>query len=343
MSKYQFVDKGANLQSKGFIKDQVYEVKDRRPVPNEQGTFMFTVEGPGLVKPLVLREGTINREFALLSETVQQAPVQQVVPQAPQPSVQQQPQPVSNPVLAQQPLPQPQGVPIPQQPKVSAEQIVKTVENGIIHLESILKRIESKPQPQVVQTEQKGSVKDLLLSELLKLDFTACNIKIIKTEKDTSVSVIVDGLPPLSLTAKDVSEEEIVKMITQTFTESAMVVTSCREWIKRIQELNAEKEAEAKKAKESLEKAKKEAVKPADTKTETSKADSKAGGKKTTIPVEKKAEMEQKAADQASFVYEAPAEEDDLPIEEPSNDLTEFSAEEANQSGLSPDVEIFEL
>jgi hypothetical protein len=351
-SIWKFVSRGGNLESHGFLKDCQYTLDNRRPIKDDPDSFMYTVIGPGLAKALPLRETTIWKEFTLIqNDPVNPVPTgpatmaamnnQQSVP-AQQPLPQQTPvqqpiiPPVSGGVIPVGGQPATIAPPPVQAPKVTAEQIIQAIDNLGMHFDSVIKKIPAPVHnvPSIIGT----STKDLLLSELLKLDFVSCNIKIIKSDKDSSICVIVDSLPPLSHTAKDISAQDIVTKITSTFTEQAMLITSCREWVKAAQELNAKKEEEAKKLKKESE------AKPVVPKTETAKPA--AAGKSKSV-ADKKAEQETAVAQQAQMLIPEAGNEpegliDEYPVD--NGGSMEFPVEEsAIGNGLTPEVSDFIL
>lgn len=76
--KYKFLDKGANLQSKGLIINQDYEVSEKRM--HKSGVEIVSVIVPGL-EPIVIKVTTLEQEFKIvLPDAVCPPPIANTTP-----------------------------------------------------------------------------------------------------------------------------------------------------------------------------------------------------------------------------------------------------------------------
>jgi hypothetical protein len=311
-TKKVFMDNGGNFTSKGLIKGQVYEIGDRKESQSKPGSFMCTVMGPGLSAPINMWETTIEKEFS--SITAQQ-PVQQQIPISP----------VQTPT---QQVPQTQQSAQQGAPKPGVQDILLALDKLQIGIERQIKNITI---PAAIAPSNK-EVKDILLSELLKLDFNFLNIKLIKVENKVSMTLIMDGTEPLSITSKDLSAHSVVEAITGAFSEQSMVIRSIGDFRKRTAELLATKEQEAKAAAS--------APKP---KLDTPLASSVPEGPSTVKSrkaAAEKAAAEKAAAERVTAGMQAPIEDDP----EPDEPIMEADfTEERNNGGLTQETQDFHL
>ena len=305
MGKKVFLDNGANLTSKGLIKGETYEIGDKKESTSKPGMFMCTVSGPGLTAPVNMWESTILKEFADIKATIPaQSPAQTIQ------------QPVNQAQQAVQ-----QQVQQPSAPKAGVPEILQAIEKIGDHLSKKISAIEiSKPQ-----VSESAGKQDLLLSELIKLDFNFLNIKMIKADGKVSIVLVMDGTEPLSISSKDLSAESVVSAITSVMSEQSMIIRSIADFRKRTAELLATKEQEAKAAAKVPEKP---------------KADAPATVEGTSTVKSRRAAAE-KAAAQAAIAANPIASNEPEP-DEPEPDEPDFEAER-RAGGLTSETESFQL
>ena len=322
MSKsMKFLDNGANLTTKGLVKDRVYEISDPKESQKYPGRTLYVVAGGGLTAGVTMFAETLAAEFVDIA-TAQ--PIQQTLNMA---ATTIQAPPVTKPVPSGNGVPQnvPAGVPI----KVTAETILAEFKMFETKMDDKLARIESKIANQSpIKVQPATEAQDLFLSELVKLNYDFFTIKVVKSPTVTSMTIIADGVAPLSINAKDISAKQVVSAMTEALSETSLINASIKDYKARITELLAAKEAEAKAA-----------AKPAPVKTEASAAN-------TADKAKRKSAAEKAAAGKpvATPTAGSPFVDDEPDLDEPDDDSLEADfTEERAGNGLSAEVDEFQL
>jgi len=314
MGKIKFVSNEGNFTAKGYVLNEVYETGPRTESGKHPGKFYYSVKGRNVAG---INEWETNLflyfKFPSGSEEANQAnaylailkgtPVAPVVQTAP---IQQ------SPTIAPQ---QPSGTPV--QPTAPVMQVVPTAHISVAS---------TQVQDGRAVNSSKEVVRDILLAGLTNLDFQSLNLKLLKIEGKITLSVIVDGMPPLAINSGDISAASIVEQIVSTFSENALIVSTIREWNKSLKELQVDTEEKIKKAKEANVKADQPIVEtPKDAKKSR-------GAAKATIPVE------------TAIPNEPVAEEPTEPEEQiPGSDEFADVPPEDGGNGLDQDVEDYVL
>jgi hypothetical protein len=299
MSKIKFTLDSMNHTAKGYRLGEVYDTSERSESKKSPGKFAHTIKGIGLPDAGVREwedslftcfqfsdkspEYPMYKEFRAKHVVVQETPI--VQPQA------QVVAPVTQPVKEQ---PIVASAPIQEKTKES-QKVDNDAVRGII-----------------------GN--DILLAGLQKIDFASLQLTMMKLEGGKIlISFVLDGMPPLSFTAGDISSEQIVNEVVETFSESAIIISSIRSWKEALNVEEAKQKANVAAA----------AKKNAEPKEPT--AEKTKGGKKTTVAASITPE-------------EMPMDEpDDLPDEPASDEPDDDFGGESNPDGLSDGVKTFEL
>lgn len=315
MGKIKFVSNEGNFTAKGYVLNEVYETGPRTESGKNPGKFYYSVKGKNVAG---INEWETNLflyfKFPSGSEEANQAnaylailkgtPVAPVVQTAP---IQQ------SPTIAPQ---QPSGTPV--QPTAPITQVAPATHVSVAP---------TQVQDGRAVNSSKEVVRDILLAGLTNLDFQSLNLKLLKIEGKITLSVIMDGMPPLAINSGDISAASIVEQIVSTFSENALIVSTIREWNKSLKELQTDTEEKIKKAKEANVKADQPIVEaPKDAKKTRSVA-------KATTPVETAIPNEP--------IAEEPVEPDEEQVSEP--DAFADVPPEDGGNGLDQDVEDYVL
>lgn len=315
MGKIKFVSNEGNFTAKGYVLNEVYETGPRTESGKNPGKFYYSVKGKNVTginewetnlflyfkfpsnseeakqanAYLESLKGITTTPGTQVASPIQTAPVTQVAPV--------QTAPVQQPVISTPPV-----LPYELQTGIQAQKVTSAV-------------------------IEKNVTKDILLAGLTNLDFQSLNLKLLKIEGKITLSVIVDGMPPLAINSGDISAASIVEQIVSTFSENALIVSTIREWNKSLKELQVDTEEKIKKAKEANVKADQPIV-------ETPKDAKKSRGTaKATIPVETAIPNEP--------VTEEPIEPEEEQVSG-SDEFTDIPPEDEG-NGLDSDVEDYVL
>ena len=296
MGKIKFVSNEGNFTAKGYVLNEIYETGPRTESGKHPGKFYYSVKGKNVAG---INEWETNLflyfKFPSGSEEANQA----------------------NAYLATL-KGTPVATPAPVAQTASVAQVAPTAHVSIAP---------TQVQESRAVNSSKDVVRDILLAGLTNLDFQSLNLKLLKIEGKITLSVIVDGMPPLAINSGDISAASIVEQIVSTFSENALIVSTIREWNKSLKELQVDTEEKIKKAKEANVKADQPIIDaPKDTKKTR-------GTTKATTPVETAIPNEP--------VTGEPIEPEEEQVSEP--DAFADVPPEDGGNGLDPEVEDYVL
>lgn len=218
MGKIKFVDNAGNFTAKGYVLNEVYETGPRTESGKNPGKFFYKVTGKNVAGN---NEWETNLflyfKFPSNSEEANQANAYLATLKA---------------IPIAQPAPVAQTAPVAQ---VSSQPATQTMPTP-----SVIDTTPVTPVYQEVKPVVKTNERDILLAGLTSLDFQSLNLKLLKIEGKITLSIIVDGMPPLAINSGDISAASVVEQIVSTFSESAQIVSTIREWRKGLSELQAE-------------------------------------------------------------------------------------------------------
>lgn len=305
MGKVKFVSNEGNFTAKGYVLNEVYETGPRTESGKNPGKFYYSVKGKNVAG---INEWETNLflyfKFPSGSEEANQANAYLATLKG-------------TPVAT--PAPVAQTAPVAQ---VAPQQAIQPTAPAA-HVSIAPTQV----QDGRAVNSSKEVVRDILLAGLTNLDFQSLNLKLLKIEGKITLSVIMDGMPPLAINSGDISAASIVEQIVSTFSENALIVSTIREWNKSLKELQSDTEEKIKKAKEANVKADQPIV-------ETPKDAKKGrGAAKATVPVETAIPNEP--------IAEESAEPDEEQVSEP--DAFADVPPENEGNGLDPEVEDYIL
>ena len=311
MGKIKFVSNEGNFTAKGYVLNEIYETGPRTESGKHPGKFYYSVKGKNVAG---INEWETNLflyfKFPSGSEEANQANAYLATLKGTPVAT---PAPVAQTASVAQVAPQ-QVV----QSTASVAQVAPTAHVSIAP---------TQVQESRAVNSSKDVVRDILLAGLTNLDFQSLNLKLLKIEGKITLSIIVDGMPPLAINSGDISAASIVEQIVSTFSENALIVSTIREWNKSLKELQADTEEKIKKAKEANVKADQPIdATPKDTKKTR-------GTTKATTPVETAIPNEP--------VTEEPVEPEEEQVSEP--DAFADVPPEDGGNGLDPEVEDYVL
>lgn len=234
MGKVKFVDNAGNFTAKGYVLNEVYETGPRTESGKNPGKFYYNVKGKNVAGnnewetnlflyfkfPSNSEEANQANAYLAILKGTPTAPVQVTNAPITQATAQ---------IGTQPPTAVPQQEVYQQLPTV----VPKTQDNPYDMYPAQTQNVTS-------LVIEKEVTKDILLAGLTNLDFNSLNISILKTGGKITLGIIMDSLPVLKINSGNISATSVLEQIVSTFSESAQIVSTIREWRKGLSELQAE-------------------------------------------------------------------------------------------------------
>lgn len=250
MIKWKFSNAQGNHNAQGFVLGNDYEAT-RHESTKHVGRFFisFTIDG----NPINLWESDVVKFFTEIKDTpaVAAVPLQQTIPST---------APAAKPVATPAATPAVQKEVVDTKSKQSSQpgNGAFDILNAIKDVASECKRSQQRLADivvkqltsitEVVSTIAKEEIdaetKDVLIDGLLKLNWDKLQLTLSRVNGKNTIMVVMDGMPPLSVTSENFSGVGISELIVNSFGENALIIES----IKSFNIALASKEKEVKKS-----------------------------------------------------------------------------------------------